>query len=145
MTDVTTEAEVATVAQVTTEATEAGSAFQGPALRIAIAPALRGRLADQARGRTLVIGFYAASRCGVNVGDMTVSWRDDPPSQGHVPLASLEGVPVHADARLVPLLGRSGPELSPGGTLRRGRPSIKLSRPECWIEFLEHPSSRGSR
>ena len=73
---------------------------------------LAGHLADLAVGRSLVIGFFASRRCGVVSGDLTVSWGP---------------------------LRRAEPEFWPGGFLDRRTPSIRLGRPESWLQFLEGP------
>ena len=57
----------------------------------------------------------------------------------------VEGVPVYVDRRLLDVLRRGGPELSPGGLLNRGTPSIRLEFSERWLEFLEGPVVMGPR
>jgi len=87
-----------------------------------------------------VIGYFASWRCGVVVGDFSISWRKAVPGPGYVELTPIEGVPVYADRRLLEVLRRSNPELCPGGLFSRGTPSIRLALPEQWIAFLEGPT-----
>ncbi|MEK6720961.1 MAG: hypothetical protein AABZ33_09880 [Chloroflexota bacterium] len=101
---------------------------------------LRGQLATLSAGRVLVIGYFASWRCGVVVGDFSISWRKAAPGPGYVELTPIEAVPVYADRRLRDVLRRSNPELWPGGVFSRGTPSIRLALPEQWIAFLEGPT-----
>ena len=100
---------------------------------------LRGQLATLGAERVLVIGYFASGRCGVVVGDFSISWRKAAPGPGYVELNPIEGVPVYADRRLLDVLRRSNPELWPGGLFSRGTPSIRLALPEQWIAFLDGP------
>ncbi len=104
---------------------------------------LRGQLATLGAGRVLVIGYFASWRCGVVVGDFSISWRKAAPGPGYVELTPIEGVLVYADRRLLDVLRRSNPELWPGGVFSRGTPSIRLALPEQWIAFLEGPTVMG--
>ena len=117
-------------------------------IAIAVHPDLRGPFAGMARGRRLVIGYYAAARCGTVVGDLSLRWRSETPAPWYRRLAPIDGVEVYADERLLGVLAIGLPELRPGSLLRRGAPTLRLSRPECWIDFLEGPtvmSTRGRR
>jgi len=107
---------------------------------IALNGQLLGQLATLGAGRMLVIGYFASWRCGVVVGDFSISWRKAAPGPGYVELTAIESVPVYADQRLLDVLRRSMPELWPGGMFRRGTPSIRLARPEYWIAFLDGPT-----
>lgn len=101
---------------------------------------LRGQLATLSAGRVLLIGYFASRRCGVVVGDFSISWRKAAPGPGYVELTPIEGVPVYADHGLLQVLRRSNPELWPGGLFSGGTPSIRLARPEQWIAFLDGPT-----
>ena len=117
-------------------------------ISIALDADLHGSLAGLARGRRLVIGYFAARRCGTVVGDLSVAWHVEPPASWHRRLAPIEGVEVYADERLLGVLDIGRPELRCGSLLRRGTPRLHLSSPECWIDFLEGPtvmSRRGRR
>lgn len=100
-------------------------------------PALRGRLAEFAAGRMLVIGYFTSSRCGVVIGDLSTDWRDGVPSSGYAVLPQIEGVPIAIDVRLQHVLAEADAELRPGGMLHAGTPSLWLARPERWLTFLE--------
>jgi hypothetical protein len=90
-----------------------------------------------AAGRVLEIDYFRSCRCGALIGDLTLSWKLEPPGSGHVAIALVEGVSVFADRRLVNVLRRAAPELRRGGLLSRGTPSIRLGSPEHWLDFLE--------
>lgn len=90
-----------------------------------------------AAGRALVITYFRSWRCGVAVGDFSISWRSDPPGGDFIELEPIEGVRVFAHRRLVGLLGAALPELWPGGILSRGTPSLRLALPELWTDFLD--------
>jgi len=92
-----------------------------------------------ARGRSLVIGYFASARCGTVIGDLSVDWRSTPPGGRFRRLAPIEGVDVLADARLLEVLEVGEPELQPGSILRPGTPVLSLGVPERWIDFLDSP------
>jgi hypothetical protein len=75
----------------------------------------------------------------VVVGDITADFGPQPAAETYVKLADLDGVPVFAEGRLVPLLEQTATSLD----LRRlpfGRHlRVTLDRPERWLEFLERP------
>jgi hypothetical protein len=101
-------------------------------------PRLRQELARLARGQAIVIDYYASARCGVVIGDITAGFVDDQPPESHVRLADLDGVPVFAEPRLVPLLEQTGPVLDrrlPSGDWL----AVTLQEPEKWLDFLELP------
>ena len=104
-----------------------------------VSPRLAGQLASLAAGRNLVVGYDAARRCGIVSGDFTVSWRDTPRPVDFVELVPVESVRIFVDPRLLDVLRRADPELWPGGWLNRQTPTIRLGRPELWIEFLDGP------
>lgn len=60
-------------------------------------------------------------------------------------LAAVEDVPLYVDRRLLDVLRVAEPELWPGGFFRRGTLSIRLARPELWLQFLEGPVVMGPR
>jgi hypothetical protein len=109
-------------------------------ISIAVHPSLRGSLARLGRGRALVIGYFASARCGVVVGDLSISWRSAAPGGRFRRLAPVAGVDLFADVRLLEVLEEAAPELRPPSILRRGTPTIFLGLPERWLEFLEGPT-----
>ena len=109
-------------------------------ITVAMHPGLLGSLARLARGRALVIGYYASARCGTVVGDLSTSWRTGSPGDQFRRLAPMEGVELFADARLLEVLRAGAPELRAGSALQRGTPSLYLGQPERWLEFLDGPT-----
>ncbi len=114
-------------------------------LSFKVSAPLSGQLADLAGGRALVIGYFASRRCAVVTGGFSVSWSSSRPSAGFIALPAVEDVPLYVDRRLLDILRRAEPELRPGGFFRRGTPSIRLARPELWLQFLEGPVVMGPR
>jgi len=106
---------------------------------------LRSTLRTLAAGRALVIGYYASRRCAVVTGDFTVSWRQPRSLDGFVEVPPIEDVAIVVDWRLLDLLSRAEPRLCPGGILSRGTPSIRLGRPELWLDYLDGPDGMRSR
>ena len=100
---------------------------------------LRAELPRLVAGRAVIIDSFASARCGVVVGDLTVDFGPEPDARTHAKLAEIEGVPVYAEARLVPLLEESGPSLDrrrlPFGRLVQ----LTLDQPEHWLDFLQKP------
>ena len=106
---------------------------------IGVEPSLRGSLARLAHGRVIVIDYFASQRCSVVIGDMTGSFEEDSPPAGFVEFASIEGVRIFAQPRLRPLLRDAGPSLTLAGPPFARHLSVRLDRPERWIEFLDEP------
>ena len=106
---------------------------------IKAAPALRAQLPDLAAGRALVIDYFATARCCVVVGDITADFRPQPPSETHVRLEDVDGIPVFAERRLISLLDESAPTLDVRRWPIGRRLTVRLDRPEKWLEFLERP------
>ena len=104
-----------------------------------IDPELRAGLARLAEGRVLVIDYFASSRCGTVVGDLTARFRRDAPTDGYILLANVDGVPILAERRLVPLLKHSGPGLTITSSPFGRHLAVTLDRPEDWLAFLETP------
>ena len=105
------------------------------AIRIAVAPELRGRLALLAVGRPLIIDHYAARLRGVAVGDVVVSFGEPGPEPCYIELQPIDEVAVLAERHLAGLLE--------GATLREAGPpwhrhlALSLARAEDWIGFLD--------
>jgi hypothetical protein len=110
-------------------------------IELEIEPQLRRGLANRARGRPIVIDYYASRRCGLTVGDLTVAFATRPLERWYIELVPIDGVKVLAEERLVQLL-------SDGATLRKAalplgdRLGISLAHPEHWIEFLDRCPGR---
>jgi len=106
---------------------------------IAIAPRLRDQLATMAAGRVLVIDYFAGARCGPVVGDLTATFRPEPTEGGYVQLATVDGVRVFAEGRLIALFADAGPGLDVAGIWFGRHVVVTLQRPERWLAFLERP------
>ena len=108
-------------------------------ISLGVEPTLRGSIAQLAKGRVLVIDYFASRRCSVVVGDLTVDFEDTPPGPGYVELASIESVRVFAESRLLGVLGDAGSSLRLGGPPFARHLAVDLGQPERWIDFLEGP------
>jgi hypothetical protein len=106
---------------------------------LGVEPTLRGSIAQLAKGRMLVIDYFASRRCSVVIGDLTVDFEVTPPGRGYVELATIERVRVFAASRLLGILGDAGSSLRLGGPPFARHLAVDLDRPECWIDFLEEP------
>ncbi len=108
-------------------------------ITIGVAPRLRGALRELAAGRAVLVDYFVSARCGVVVGDLTADFGIEPSVATHARLDDIDGVPVFAERRLLPLLDESGPSIE-----RRRLPfgsaiGLRLDRPERWLAFLERP------
>ncbi len=106
---------------------------------ISIAPRLRDRLASLAAGRALVIDYFAGARCGSVVGDLTATFRPVPADDGYVQLATVAGVRLLAEKRLIALFEDGGTGLDLAGSRLARHLAVTLERPERWLDFLERP------
>lgn len=116
-----------------------------PRSRIAVGldPALRGRLAPLAAGRSIAIDWFASRwRCtSVWVGDLTARWVEPGAlvEAGFVALAPIDGVPVLAAAGLLDLLATTGPSLRLSGPVFARHLALDLRDPVAWLDFLDTP------
>ncbi len=106
---------------------------------ISIAPRLRDRLASLAAGRALVIDYFARARCGSVVGDLTAKFRPVPADDGYVQLATVDGVRLFAEKRLIGLFEDGGTGLDLAGPRLARHLVVTVQRPERWLDFLERP------
>jgi hypothetical protein len=106
---------------------------------LGVEPSLRGSLAQMAKGRVIVIDYFASRRCSVVIGDLTCDFRGTPPGSGYLELSSVEGVRVFTESRLLALLGEAGTTLRLGGPSFARHLAFDLDHPERWIDFLEGP------
>lgn len=112
------------------------------AIFLNVEPSLRVRLAQLARGRPLVIDYYASVHRGLTVGDLTVRFGDPAAEPRFVELRPIDDVIVLAERSLLDVI--DGATLHEGGLPFARHLAITLERPERWIEFLEHhPARRG--
>ena len=105
-------------------------------VELEVEPQLRRGLADRARGRPIVIDYFASRRCGLTVGDLTVRFATRPLERRYIDLVPIDGVEVLAEEHLVQLLSDGATLRKPGLPLR-DRLGISLTHPERGIEFLD--------
>ncbi len=110
-------------------------------ISLGVEPALRPSLARLAHGRVVVVDYFASRthRCSVVVGDLTGAFRDAPPGPGYVEFASIDGVRIFVESRLLTVLKDAGPSLRLAGPPFARHLAIELDKPERWLEFLERP------
>jgi hypothetical protein len=110
-------------------------------ISLGVEPTLRASFARLAHGRVMVIDYFVSRtrRQWIVFGDLTASFADGPPGPGFVELASIEGVRIFVERRLLPVLAEAGPTLRPAGPPFARHLAIELELPERWIEFLEGP------
>jgi hypothetical protein len=109
-------------------------------IELDVEPALRGRLAGLAAGRSLVIDYYASTHRGMTIGDLTVRFGYPHAEPRYVLLEPLEDVTVIAERNLLTLL--FGATLREAGLPFARHLAITMVQPERWIEFLEHHPAR---
>lgn len=110
-------------------------------VNVGVDPALRARLADLSCGRPLIIDYFASRRCGVVIGDLIVEFQQGPPNGSYVMVASIEGVEVFAENRLVPVFEDAALTLRLGGPVFARHLAVSLDPGSRWIEFLEQPNA----
>lgn len=108
-------------------------------MTVRASPRLRSRLRRLAQDRALVIDYFASDRCGVVVGDITAALRPKPSADARVELGMIEGVPVFAERRLIPLLAETVTTIDRWPLPIGDRLSVRIDRPEKWLEFLGRP------
>ena len=103
------------------------------------------RIAEKARGRTLLIDFFV-SRCCTSglVGDLETRWLDPGQDGGCEPIGSIDGTPIVADPALTAVLREGGARIVAGGWLGRSI-QVRLDVPEAWLDFLDSPAARRLR
>lgn len=109
-------------------------------ISVGIELALRTRLPDLAAGRPLVLDYFASRTCSQVIGDLTAAFRRQPPGAAYVELASIEGVHVFAEQRLLPVLKDAALTLRFGGPTFARHLAVSLDPGSRWIEFLEEPT-----
>jgi len=116
-----------------------GTVVARSAISVGIEPAHRGDLARMAGGRVLIIDYFASRRCSLVVGDLTAEFRERPAGRGYAELASVEGVRLFVEERLLPVLRDGEATLVLAGPVFARHLSVRLERPERWLDFLEEP------
>jgi len=100
----------------------------------------RRELPSMARGRRLLVDYFAARCCGTNVsiGDLSVQWRplSRPVDPEFVPVEAPEGVRVCVQRDLVSVLRAAGGRVDVRGWGRFRRPVIELVDAALWLDFV---------
>ena len=114
-------------------------AFDGPAVALDIAPEAQASLAAQARGRRLVIDWFATRCCGnVPVGDVVFRWRAA--GQPHDPdvlrVEAGDGLELWIRPELVPLFARAGARVVLRGIGPWRHPSVVIENGAAWLDFF---------
>lgn len=103
------------------------------------------RIAAEARGRTLLIDFFASRCCtSMLVGDLETRWLDPGRDVEFEPIGSVNTTPIVADAGLMTVLRKGGARIVTGGWLGRSL-QVRLDVPEAWLDFLDSPAARRMR
>jgi hypothetical protein len=105
-------------------------------------PRLRGRFAEIADGRILVVDFLLTRQAPhLAAGELAARWERKRPV-GFVDAAPIEGVACMHDPRLAWVLRECGPRLCPVAGAVLGQLWIDLARPLAWLDFLASPAAR---
>lgn len=100
------------------------------------------RIEEEARGRTLLIDFFASQCCtSVLVGDLETRWIDPGQDAGFERIGSVNATPIVADSAITAVLREGGARLVAGGLLGRSL-QVRLDTPEAWLDFLDTPAAR---
>ncbi len=103
------------------------------------------RIEEEARGRTLLIDFFASRCCtSVLVGDLETRWLDPGQDARFEPIGSVNATPIVADPALTAVLREGRARLVAGGLLGRSL-QVRLDTPEAWLDFLDTPAARRLR
>ena len=103
-------------------------------------------LPGKARGRRVVIDYFAAKCCGrnVSVGDIHVRWTssDGPVTGEFVPLRAPAGLDAYVQGDLVPVLDAAGARVVMIGWGPLRRPVVELADGALWLDFIGACRSR---
>jgi len=114
-------------------------------VRLDVEPNLQQELPHLARGRPLIVDYYAVPLRGIRVGDITAGFRSRLLEPCYVELEPINGVRVLAHRRLMELLTDGGATLRLAGVLSFRHVAVSLPHPERWIDFLEQCPARARR
>jgi hypothetical protein len=114
-------------------------------VRLDAQPNLNQALPQLARGRPLIVDYYAVSFRGIRVGDITAGFASSLREPCYVELEPINGVRVLAHRRLLGLLTEGGATLRLAGVLSLWHVAVILPHPERWIDFLERCPARAQR
>ncbi len=109
------------------------------AVRLAMAPEVEQALASQARGRRLLIDWFATRCCSnVAVGDVDFRWQapDRQIEPGAVRVEGITGFEVWLRPELVGLFARARARVILTGFGRWRHPSVVVEDGDAWIDFF---------
>ena len=93
-----------------------------------------------ARGRRLVVDYFAARCCGSNVsiGDLSVRWlpMSTPLDEEFISIESPDGLDVGVQHDLVAVVGATGGQIEMRGWGPFRRPVIVLRDAATWLDFI---------
>jgi hypothetical protein len=119
--------------------TSSVSRGNSPDLNVGLTADARSSMRSVARGRSLVIDYFASHRCGPPVGDLTARFIAEEPGSTYLELDPIEDVRLFVEVRLVPLLAAAGVTLRWAGPPFARHLAVVLDRPGLWLEFLDRP------
>jgi hypothetical protein len=106
-------------------------------VRLEVEPNLNQALPQPARGRPLIVDYYAVPLRGIRVGDITACFRSRLLEPCYVELEPINGVRALAHRRLLELLTEGGATLRLAGALAFRQVAVIIAHPERSIDFLE--------
>ena len=93
-----------------------------------------------AKGRRLVLDYFAARCCGrnVSVGDLHVRWiaSDEPMAEDFLPLRAPEGLEAYVQGDLVQVLDTTQGRIAMCGWGPFRRPVVELEDGAVWLDFI---------
>jgi len=123
--------------------------------RLGVDARLRDSLAQMAKGRAIVIDYFASRRCSAVIGDLTGDFRVAPPGRGYVERSSIEGVRVFAASRLLTVLGEAdlprasadhrSPDTTPSTSIAQNAGSTSWKGQGCCLKRLVWRRPESSR
>jgi hypothetical protein len=103
-------------------------------------------LPGKARGRPLLIDYFAARCCGrnVSVGDLHLRWTspDRPVAGEFLPLRAPAGIEAYIQRDLVRVLDAAGAQVVMVGWGPLRRPIVELTDGARWLDFIGACRSR---
>ena len=122
-------------------------AFADAGVSLEIAPEARVGLVAQARGRRLVIDWFATRCCGnVAVGDVVFRWRapEQPIDLDAVRVEAVDGLELWIRPELVPLFARARARLVLRGIGPWRHPSVVVEDGAAWLDFFSACPTRSA-
>ncbi len=100
----------------------------------------RRELPDRAKGRRLMLDYFAARCCGrnVSVGDLHLRWEAsrEPVAMEFLPVRAPTGIGAYVQRDLVPVLEAAGGQIVMRGWGPFRRPVVELADGAVWLDFV---------